>query len=134
MSSKLSLLRIVALTVATLIAAWLSFDSWKGVILFGNRIYGLTIHGLTMFFFIWFPPMAFPAAVVAWWKSGIAAILFALVIFGFFGALLVIFWPDVGAPARIMLRANWPFLVCEALLILVAFSGEGNKEQKSLSA
>ena len=128
MSSKLSLLRIVALTVATLIAAWLSFDSWKGVILFGNS------KGLTVFFFIWFPLMAFPAALVAWWKSGIAAILFALVIFGFFGAVLAITWPDVGAAARIMLRANWPFLVSEALLILVAFSGHGNKEQESLSA
>jgi len=129
MSSKLSLLRIVALTVATLIAAWLSFDSWKGVILFGNRI-----NGLTAFFFIWFPPMAFPAALVAWWKSGISAILFALVIFGFFGAILAITWPDLGAAARIMLRANWPFLVGEALLILVAFSGDGNEKQKSLSA
>jgi len=129
MSSKLSLLRIVALTGTTLIAAWLSFDSWKGVIIFGYRT-----NGLTAFFFIWFPVMAFPAALVAWWKSGMAAILFALVIFGFFGAVLAIQWPDVGAVARIMLRANWPFLVVEALLILVAFSGDGNKKQKSLSA
>jgi hypothetical protein len=118
--------------VATLIAAGLSFVSWGGVIVFANRI-----KRLTEFFFIWSPPMAFPAALVAWWKSGIGAIVFALSILCFFGAVLAVNWPHVGAAATVMLRPLlpfWPFLVSEALLVLVAFSDHRNKRQTSLSA
>jgi hypothetical protein len=126
MSPKLNPLRIVALTVATLIAAWLSFVSWGGVIVFANRI-----KNLTEFILIWSPPMAFPAALVAWWKSGIGAFLFALVILGFFGPVLAINWPHVGAAARAIGQPFWPFLVSGALLVLVAFYDHHNAGWKN---
>jgi hypothetical protein len=126
MSSKLNPLRIVALTIATLITAYLSFVYWGGVIVFANRI-----KSTTEFFLIWARPMAFPAALVAWWKSGIGAILLTLVILSFFGAVLVINWPHFGTTATIILRPLWPFLVSGALLGLVAFYDRHNARRKN---
>ena len=65
--------------------------------------------------------MAFPAALVAWWKPRIGAILFTLVILSFLGAVVAINWPHVGTATVMMLRPLWPFLVSGALLGLVAF-------------
>ena len=126
MSPKLNPLRITALTIATLIAAYLSFLYWGGVIVFANRI-----KSPTEFFLLWVPPMALPAALVAWWKSRIGAILFVLVILFFLGAVVVINWPHVGAAAAIMLRPLWPFLISGVLLGLVAFFDRSNAIRKN---
>ena len=115
MCPKLNPLRITALTTATLIAAYLSYGYWGGVIVFANRI-----KHPTEFLLVWVPPMAFPAALVAWWKSRLGAILFALVILIFLGAVVVINWPHVGGAAIMMLRQLWPFLISGVLLALVA--------------
>lgn len=115
MSPKLSSVRIVALALATLVAAYLSSDYWGGVLVFGNRI-----KTVSDFFYVWAPTMALPAALVAWWKSRLGAILFGLVILTYFGVLLKIAWPRVGAVATHTLHQLWPFMVGWSLLLFVA--------------
>ena len=76
--------------------------------------------------------MAFPVAKVAWWKSRIGAVLFALVILFFLGPGVVINWPHVGAAASMVgSLVLWPFLISAALLALVAFTDHQNERRKN---
>lgn len=121
MSPKQTPLRIVALTAATLVAAYLSRFYWGGVLVFGNRI-----KSVADFCFVYVPILVLPIALLAWWKSRAGAILWAVVILVNFVPELAMSWPHVGAVAAHVLRLVWPFLVGWALLVLVALSDRRN--------
>jgi hypothetical protein len=109
-------LRIVALTMSSLIAASLSQFYWGGFLVFAGRAKTLTdvCYGYV-------PVLAFPVALLAWWKSRLGACLWVLITLLFFGAQFVIAWPRLTAVVDTQLISSLLlFLVVGILLVSVA--------------
>lgn len=127
MSLKQRQLRIAALTVSSLIAVCLSLLYGGGLLVFAGRA-----KTLTDACFVYPPVMAFPVALLAWWKSRIAVGLWVLITLLFFGAQVVYAWPRVAAMVDTHLFSLlWPFLVVGILLVWVAvFDGRRSSPEK----
>jgi hypothetical protein len=85
MSLKRHPLRIVALAISGIIAACLSLFYCGGLLIFAGRI-----ETLFDFSMVYVPVMAFPVALLAWWKSRIGAGLWILMTLLFFGGEIVL--------------------------------------------
>jgi hypothetical protein len=115
----LSQLRVLALLISVVVAAWLSFLFLGGLMVFG--------FGTPMSFALAFMPvMALPAASLAWWKPRVGLSAWVLIMVMFFGAQAIINWPR---PWGIIYISNQlgSFTLVAVLLSFTAVSDGGQR-------
>jgi hypothetical protein len=103
--------RIIFLSIAISIAAWISALFSGGLFVFGPR---LRSFGDFCLFVV--PVLALPVALISLWKSWIAAIAWASLICAFFGVQIYLVWPEIASISENGTKP-WLFMLVQALLI-----------------
>jgi hypothetical protein len=107
--------RITKLAAVTLIAGYLTLHLLGGFLVFG---FTNSFAGFCMFFV---PILALLIALAAWWNARISASLWALTMLLFFGAQIILAWPDLRSLATNGMHFL-AFLFAEFLLTWTAVS------------
>jgi hypothetical protein len=128
MQVKYSDVRVILLTIVISIAAWISALFSGGLFVFGARL-----QSFADFCWIVAPVLALPIALIALWKSWVAAMAWAVLICAFFGIQIYAVWPEV---TRVSDNGTkpWLFLLVQALLIASSFSVQGRQQGNAAAA
>jgi hypothetical protein len=119
-------LRLLALVLSLVIAAYLSYLLLGGLLVFG--------FGTPMDFALFFvPAMAFPAALLACWKPRVGAAAWAAIMVIFFGTLIGLNWPKILVIKNFGTPLRW-FFVVAVLLGWTALTQGGQRPRSMPSA